>query len=70
MILSIEDQDKMWLEKKAREKNVSMAELIREAVRKMRKGEQTTLEQALKTTQGIWRDGDGLRYQRRVRREW
>ena len=70
MILSIEDHDKAWLERRAREEKVSMAELIREAVRRMRKADQQTREQTLKATQGIWRDGDGLRYQRRLRREW
>jgi len=70
MILSIEEQDKSWLEKRAREEGVSMAELVREALRRMRKGDQASLDQALKATQGIWRDGDGLRYQRRLRREW
>jgi len=70
MILSIEEQDKSWLEKKAREEGVSMAELVREALRRMRKVDQATLDQVLKATQGIWRDGDGLRYQRRLRREW
>ena len=70
MILSIEEQDKSWLEKKAREEGVSMAELVREALRRMRKVDQATLDQALKATRGIWRDGDGLRYQRRLRREW
>jgi hypothetical protein len=70
MILSIEDQDKSWVERKAREQGVSMAEVVRNAVRQMRQSDQGTLEQVLKATQGIWRDGDGLAYQRRLRREW
>ena len=70
MILSIEEQDKSWLERKSRAEGISMAELVRVAVRRMRQGDQGTLDQILKATQGTWRDGDGLAYQRRLRREW
>ena len=74
MILSIEPQDKAWLERRAKEKGVSMSECVREAIRRARKAEQGSrreeIEKALAATSGIWRNGDGLRYQRRLRREW
>jgi hypothetical protein len=70
MILSLEDQDKSWLERKAREEGVSMAEVVRQAVRRMQHAEEESLDQVLAATRGLWRKGDGLRYQRAVRREW
>jgi len=70
MAVSIGDQDKAWLQRMAHEKGASVAELLREGIRGMRKGDQAVLDQALMATRGIWRDGDGLGYQRRLRREW
>jgi hypothetical protein len=32
--------------------------------------EQETFEQLLEATRGTWRGGDGLLYQREIRREW
>jgi hypothetical protein len=68
IFFTIEDHDKEWLEKRARIENVSRQELIRKAIRQMRN--QATLAEALEATRGIWHDGDGLSYQRRLRREW
>ena len=70
MILSLEDQDKSWLERKARQEGVSMAEIVRLAVRSMKQAEEESLDQLLAATRGVWRKGDGLRYQRAVRRDW
>ena len=70
MILSLEDQDKSWLERQAAQQGVSMAEVVRSAIRSQRKNEEEPLEKLLAKTRGVWRSGDGLRYQRRVRTEW
>jgi hypothetical protein len=70
IILSIEEQEKSWLERKAREDGVSMSEVVRKAVQRMREADQGKLDRILKATSGIWRGGDGLRYQRKIRREW
>ncbi len=70
MILSLEDRDKSWLERKSAEMGVSMAEVVRLAVRRMRHAEDESLEKLLESTRGVWRRGDGLRYQRKVRGEW
>ncbi len=69
-IISLEEQDKLWLDRKAREEGVSTAQLVRKAVKSMREADQGKLDQVLQATRGVWRDGDGLRYQRRIRREW
>jgi Arc/MetJ-type ribon-helix-helix transcriptional regulator len=70
MILSIEDRDKAWLERRAAERGVSMAEVIRDAVRSVREKEDASLRSLLTETRGVWKRGDGLKYQRRIRADW
>jgi len=72
-VISIDEESKKWLDQQAREESVSTAELIRTAVRKYRdekKREAVPLSDLLKQTSGTWRAGDGLTYQRRLRKEW
>jgi hypothetical protein len=64
MQISFDDAERQWLEQKAREAGVSIAEIVRCAIRQARQAE------LLESTKGLWRQGDGLAYQRRVRREW
>jgi Arc/MetJ-type ribon-helix-helix transcriptional regulator len=70
LLLSIEDQDKAWLERRAAERGVSMAEVVREALRTVRNKEDASLSKLLSQTKGVWKAGDGLKYQRRLRSEW
>ncbi|MEO5925271.1 MAG: ribbon-helix-helix protein, CopG family [Bryobacteraceae bacterium] len=70
LLLSIEEQDKTWLEQRAAERGISMAEIVREAVRTVRAKEDASLGKLLKETSGVWNAGDGLKYQRRLRSEW
>ncbi|MEP7354648.1 MAG: CopG family transcriptional regulator [Acidobacteriota bacterium] len=70
MILSLEEQDKAWLERQAKSLNVSMAEVVRVAVRRMRDAEDKSMAEVLKATRGIWKNGDGLKYQQKLRSEW
>lgn len=73
-LINLDSDDKQWLDAEARVRGVSMAALVREAVHEYRVHEQAvrrpTLEQALSDTAGIWRAGDGLVWQRRLRDEW
>ncbi len=72
-IISIEDDDKTWLDLKAAEEEVSRAELVRRAVRLYRKASETearSLQRLLADTSGIWKGEDGLSYQLHVRDEW
>ena len=72
-IISLDQESKKWLEQQARAEKISAAELIRTAVRKYReqkKLENSSLDDLLQKTSGIWRAGDGLSYQRRMRKEW
>jgi hypothetical protein len=70
MVLSLEDREKAWLERKSRESGESMAEIVRQAIRQRQQAEEESLDQALAATRGLWKRGDGLRYQRKVRSEW
>jgi hypothetical protein len=72
-VISLDEESKKWLDQQAREENISTAELIRTAVRKYRdekRREALPLKDLLEQTSGIWKRGDGLTYQRRLRKEW
>ncbi len=72
-IVSIENDDKTWLDMKAAEEQISRAELIRRAVRFYRKASETqvrSFRRLLEDTSGIWPGEDGLSYQQRLRDEW
>lgn len=72
-IISIDPDDKAWLTRKAKRERMPMTELVRRAVRQYRKqsGPETTeLERLLAETAGIWKEGEGLAYQNRLRKEW
>lgn len=72
-VISLDEEDKRWLDQQAAEEGVPMTELVRRAVRQFR-GQVTTarpsFEDLLEATRGTWRHGDGLDYQRRMRGEW
>jgi hypothetical protein len=69
-IIGLEEGDKAWLGRKAAEQGVPMAELVRTAVRRMRDLDEASFQELLRKTRGIWKRGDGLAYQRRIRKEW
>lgn len=71
-VISLDEDDKAWLDERARQEGVPMTELLRRAVRLLRstpEGEPTT-EELLEQTRGLWRGGDGLDHQERLRDEW
>lgn len=72
-VISIDEDDKAWLDRTAKAEGVPITELIRRAVRLLRSQapvEPATIDERLAVTRGLWRHGDGLAYQDRVRREW
>ena len=73
-IISLSDEDKTWLDLRAREERVSMTELVRRAVREYRERsggrERPLLDDLLERTRGCWNHGDGLDFQNAVRDEW
>ncbi|MBI2840302.1 MAG: ribbon-helix-helix protein, CopG family [Acidobacteria bacterium] len=72
-IVSLDPQDKEWLDRMAKERDVPMTQIVRDAVRRLRRewsAESPDFKEILRQTSGIWRKGDGLDYQRMRRREW
>ena len=72
-VISLEAKEKLWLDRAARAEGVPMTELIRRAVRLLReqsRRERPNLDDLLDATSGSFRLGDGLTYQKKVRREW
>ena len=50
-----------------------MTEIVRRALRLLREQApppERSLSDLLEATRGLWKQGDGLAYQRRLRREW
>lgn len=74
-LISLDEEDKQWLDRKAKEEGLTMTELVRIAVRRYREqcergAAEPTLEQLLRQTSGLWQGGDGLAAQIRAREEW
>lgn len=74
-LISLDDEDKQWLDRKAKEEGMTMAQLVRIAVRRYREqsereASQPSLEELLRQTSGILKEGDGLEAQIRLRDEW
>ena len=73
-IISLSEDDKIWLDRRARSERVPMTELVRRAVREYRERYDDhgsrRLQELLGRTRGSWTHGDGLRYQDAAREEW
>ena len=72
-IISLDEDDKAWLDRRAEEEGTTMTELVRRAVSLLRSQIRKTdppLETLIEETKGIWTEGDGLSYQERLRGEW
>ena len=70
-IITISEDDKKWLESYGRANQVSVAEAVRRGIYILRESsKQKTYQHLVKETRGIWRKGDGLKYQENGRSEW
>lgn len=71
-LITLDDQAKAWLASQAKAERVSMNEIVRRAVDRLRVEYERTqaLAQGLRETAGIWKHGDGLEWQNRLRDEW
>lgn len=74
-LISLEDEDKRWLDRRAKEEGATMAQVVRTAVRRYREqcereAGEPSLEELLQRTSGLWKGGDGLEAQLRLRGEW
>jgi hypothetical protein len=73
-IISLAETDKRWLDQRAKQQGVPMTAVIREAVELLRFRDSVErrrqFDAVLKRTAGIWKNGDGLAWQRKMRAEW
>ena len=72
-IISLDPDDKAWLDRAARQERIPMTRLVRRAIRRLRKESEASaprFEVLLRKTSGMARLGDGVAVQRRLRAEW
>ncbi len=72
-VISLDDDDKRWLDERAKREGVAMTELVRRAIALLRERDRRddpSWTEILDRTRGLWKKGDGLKYQERLRREW
>ena len=70
-IITISEEDKRWLESYSSLNRVSVAEAIRQGIRKLKEAELFENYQTLvQRTKGLWKKGDGLNFQKKIRAEW
>lgn len=73
-VISLEPEEKAWIDQLASKEHVSMATVIRKAIQHYRDdveaAQRPTFKELLKKTKGISELGDGLQYQMDIRSEW
>ena len=67
----ISEEDKVWLESYSRTCKISAAEAIRRGIARLRdEGGGSVYKKIVSETRGIWKQANGLEYQKRVRFGW
>ena len=73
-LISLEDEEKQWLDRRSKEEGVTMTEVVRKAVKRYRReceAKGPSYRQLLEQTAGLSAGGeDGLAAQERLRAEW
>lgn len=73
-IISLDPEEKAWLDEKARRSGKPMTAVVREALSRYRaqdgRRNKPPLATLLDNTRGIWKRGDGLAWQKKLRGEW
>jgi hypothetical protein len=70
-IVTIPEKEKRWLMAFSKAHGVSMGEAIRQGIACLKATDgMTSYKQLVQDTRGIWKKGDGLTYQKRIRSEW
>jgi len=75
IIISLSAKNKTWLDKVARNENISMTEVVRRAISAYKKNHlpphrSPLLENLLRKTSGIWKKEDSLNFLKKLREEW
>ena len=72
-LVSLPEEDKAWLDRKAKQRHTAFAALVREAVDQYRHREEEKpdrFEELQQAVRGIWKHGDSVKYVRKLRAEW
>lgn len=72
-IISLDSEDKTWLDRQAKRERAPMTRLVRRAIQRLRKESEADpfgFDRLLRETAGLRKFGDGLAYQRKLRAEW
>ena len=72
-VISLDLDDKAWLDQQARRERIPMTRLVRRAVKRLRQESEAKpsgFERLLRETSGARNFGDRLQYQRKLRGEW
>ena len=72
-VISLDLEDKAWLDRQARRERIPMTRLVQRAVQRLRQESEANpsrFERLLRETSGVRNFGDGLKYQRQLRGEW
>ena len=70
-IITIAEEQKTWLKSYSKAHNVSMAEAVRRGIHSLKElSAKDTYQMLIRRTEGVWKKGDGLKYQQKIRAEW
>jgi hypothetical protein len=70
-IITISEEDKSWLASYSCASGISMAEAVRRSIMRLKVQDAKSAYQSLvRQTKGVWKKGDGLAYQKKLRSEW
>lgn len=70
-IITLPEEDKVWLESYSKAYRISVAEAIRQGIKRLKESmSESTYNTLVQNTRGIWKKGDGLKYQEKMRSEW
>jgi predicted DNA-binding protein len=72
-VISLDEKDKAWLDKKSKKTGKAMTCIVQEAIQEYRvkdEREHPSFGDLLQKSRGTWKKGDGLKYQRKTRNEW
>ena len=70
-IVTLSEEDKLWLESYSKAYNVSVAKAIRLGIKCLKDASRKkTYRQLVQNTSGVWEGDDGLKYQEKIRSEW
>lgn len=70
-IITISEQDKRWLATYSELHGISQAEAVRKGISCLKAAEgRSDFQMLVRNTAGLWKRGDGLSYQEKLRSEW